>query len=365
MFSINHFRPCWLPIWLTTLVVFAENAELQSAQATPVIAARVVEEDFSDRIEALGTLRSRESVDLTATVSERVTFVGFEDGQRVREGDVLLKLSSKEEEALLNEVRATAKEAEQQFDRTKQLTGQGAASRAQLDEARRIYDTAIARQLAIESRLANLVLLAPFDGIVGLRNISVGALVRPGDLVTTIDEDSVMLLDFSIPSTFLSSIAVGDRITANATGYAGQKFEGEVRSISSRIDPVTRTATVRAEIPNEKRILRPGLLMTVELFTNPRRAAVIPEEALMPSGFRNSVMVAEEENGKLAARKRAVTIGSRETGKVEILEGLAPGEMVITHGALRVGEGGAIRILAEDDGQTSVREMIRAGSSKE
>jgi len=346
------------------LVPLLAPGSLRAAPPPKVIVAEAKEKDFSDRIEALGTLRAAESVELTATLTERVTFIGFEDGQRVKKGEVLLKLSSSEEEALLSEVEATAEEARQQFERIDQLATQGAASQSQLDEVRRNFETAKARQLAIQSRLANLIILAPFDGVVGLRNISIGALVRPGDLITTIDADQIMLLDFSIPSTFLPVVNIGDKIQAASAGYDGRKFEGEIRSISSRVDPVTRTVLIRAEIPNEELVLKPGLLMTVELYSNSRQAVVIPEEALLPAGFGNSVMVVEEAEGKKVARRRPVEIGGRERGKVEILGGLKAGERVITHGALKTGEGSEVGILAVDDGETELSQVLQTGGSK-
>jgi len=329
-----------------------------ASRATPVIVAEAKVLPFADRIEALGTLRANESVDLTATVTERVVFIGFEDGDRVKEDDILLKLSRAEEEALLEEARATANEAQVQFERAQQLAARGASSVSELDEARRIAHTARSRVQALESRLANLVVKAPFDGVVGLRNISIGALVRPGDLITTLDDDSKMLLDFSIPTTFLPVLSQGTPIVAKAAGYENTEFQGAIRSISSRIDPVTRTVVVRAEIPNEERILKPGLLMTVELRSNERETLVIPEEALMPTGDQNFVFVVEGASESAVVNRREVGIGSRRKGEVEILEGLQAGDKVVTHGTMRASDGGSVRVVAVDDGSKTVREHI-------
>jgi len=337
-------------IGCAVFAVFAAGLAGAAPPPTAVTVASAVEKPVADRIEALGTLRANESVDLTAKATETVVGIGFIDGQRVRKGDILVRLSSTEEEALLNEARSTADEARLQYERAKQLAGQGATSTAQLDEARRIYETAKARVLAFESRIGDLTISAPFDGIVGLRNISIGALVQPGDLITTVDDDSVMKLDFPVPSTFLPHITPGTPVFAQASAFGAKAFEGEIRSTGSRVDPVTRTILVRADIPNPDRILKPGLLMKVELRSNPRDALVIPEECLMPVGRKNFVMVVGDSAEGAVARRREVVTGLRIEGEVEILEGLRAGERVVTAGAFKVGDGAPVVVAAAPGG---------------
>jgi membrane fusion protein (multidrug efflux system) len=329
-----------------------------------VFAAEAKLEAFSDRIEALGTLRANESVELSATVSERVVFLGFEDGDRVTEGQVLLKLSALEEEALLTEARANANEARQQYERSRQLAASGATAQAELDQARREYETAEARLVAIESRLANLVVTAPFDGIVGFRNISVGALVRPGDLITTLDDDSTMLLDFSVPSTFLPVLQIGGKITAETAGRTQDLFEGVIRSVSSRVDPVTRAVQVRAVLPNPERELKPGLLMMVRLEANPREAVMIPEGALLPVGQQNFVMVLRPEGEDFVTERREVRLGGRRPGVVEIIEGVSAGELVVTDGAFKVGSGAKVDLVAKSDGTRTLAEKLEQGEAR-
>ncbi len=321
----------------------------REAQPTAVMASKAERKPVADRIEALGTLRANESVELTATVTDRVVETGFEDGDRVKKGDILLKLSSTEEEALLTEAVSAEKESRLQYERIEQLASRGTASTSQLDEARRVHETARARQLAIESRLAELVIKAPFDGVVGLRNISVGALVRPGDPVTTIDDDSKMLLDFSVPARFLDSVKPDSPIEASTATYGGRFFHGGVHSVSSRVDPVTRSVMVRAEIPNEDRLLMPGMLMKVDLLARPREAVVIPEGALLPAGDRNFVMVVGGVAEKPTATRREIEIGTRRRGEVEVVSGLAEGETVVTHGGFKLSDGAAVRVIPAID----------------
>ena len=342
-------RSIFIILFLVAALVSETFAKEQSRPPATVTIAEIRPAPFADRIEALGTLRANESVELTATIGERVVETGFEDGQRVEAGQILVKLSSTEEEALLKETTSAANEGKKQYDRIAQLAERGTASVSQLDEARRVYEMAKARQLAIESRLAELVVKAPFAGVVGLRNISVGAVVRPGDPITTLDDDSKMLLDFTIPAAFLGVVATGTPIEATTASFGAKPFQGVVRSVSSRVDPQTRSATVRAEIPNPDRLLKPGMLMKVDLLGNSRESLAIPEGALLPDGRTNFVMVVENTSAGPIAKRREVRPGARRHGEVEILEGLSPGDKIVAHGAFKLSDGAPVRILAETD----------------
>jgi membrane fusion protein (multidrug efflux system) len=273
------------PAWLLAvgLVSLLGVVPASGQQPIPVIVKAVAFDRFVDRVEALGTLRANETVELTATVAETVTVVHFEDGQRVEAGSILVEMTNEEEHAQIEEELSKVAEAKKQYDRVRPLVQRGAASTSLLDQRRREYETAKARLRALESKLQDRLITAPFAGVVGFRNISVGALIEPGDLITTLDDDSVMKLDFSVPSIHLESLGTELSIEATSPAFAGRKFEGTVTSIGTRIDPVTRTIVVRAILPNPVRLLKPGLLMRVELIKNPRTVLVIPEEALIPS----------------------------------------------------------------------------------
>jgi membrane fusion protein (multidrug efflux system) len=330
-------------------------------QAVPVIVKQATIDRFVDRVEALGTLRANETVVLTATVSEIVTDVHFEDGQRVKAGSTLVEMTNEEEHALIEEERSTVAEAEKQYDRLRPLVQRGAASTSLLDQRRREYETAKARLRAIESKLQDRLIMAPFTGVVGLRNISVGALIEPGDVITTLDDDSVMKLDFTVPSIHLASLKTGLPIVATSPVFAGRQFEGIVASINSRIDPVTRSIVVRAILPNSERLLKPGLLMQVVLLKNPRDVVVIPEEALIPSGRDNHVLVVDRSAEPPLAQRRQVTTGGRRPGEVEILDGLQPGEFVVVDGTLRARPGQPVTVIAVDSGDEALAHLLNQG----
>ncbi len=338
---------------------FGERVYAQAAPPTPaVIIAQARLEPLVDRVEALGTLRANESVALTASVTETVTAIRFDDGQRVKAGDILVEMTSAEEHAQLKEAQATVQEAQRQFERIQSLAGQGNASRAMLDERRRNWETARARLSGIESRLADRRVKAPFSGVVGLRRLSLGALVRPGDLITNLDDDRTMKLEFPVPSTFLETLRLGLPVVATARGYGEREFRGEVVGIDSRVDPTTRSVVVRAVLPNPDRALKPGLLMRVVLLKNARKGVVIPETALVPLAEKQFVLVVDSAQENRVER-REIKTGTRRPGEVEVVEGLKPGERVITHGLQSARPGQSVAIRAVDDGSHDLRVMLK------
>lgn len=327
---------------------------------TPVIVAEARLAPLTERIEALGTLRANESVAITSNVTETISAVHFDDGQRVSEGDLLVEMTSAEEHALLEEAQARVAEAQSQYERVRSLVAQRSASESLLDERKRDLDTARAVLVALESRLADRVVKAPFDGVVGLRNISRGALVEPGDLITTLDDDSLMKLDFTVPSLYLAQLQPGLEIQARARPYGERVFDGVVRGIDTRIDPVTRSVQVRALLPNPARALRPGLLLRVELLLNPREALVVPEAALLQQGTNHYVMRLVDGDAGSTVERRQVRIGTRQPGLAEIRDGLAVGDRVVTEGQDKARPGQPVKVLAVDDGTNSLREMVDA-----
>ncbi len=362
---VYHFRrsrmlSACLAIAFGLVVPTAVEAQAAAGRPIPVLVTRVTLQPLVDRIEALGTLRSNESVDLTVTVTKTISAIHFEDGQRVEKGMLLAEMTSTEESALLREARAEVKEAQIQYDRLTPLIERGAVPTSTVDERKRNLSTAQARVQAIQSRLQDLLIEAPFDGVVGLRGISRGALVTPGALVATIDDDSIMKLDFSVPSTFLPVLKSGLKVRARARAFRDEVFEGEVSSVDTRVDPVTRAVAIRALIPNPTRRLKPGLLMTVELMKDPRESPVVPEEAIISVGREHSVYVAiSPDQGAPTALRRVVQIGAREPGRVEITEGVTPGELVIIHGTMMLSPGAPVKILKELAAEDSIKDVLR------
>lgn len=329
-----------------------------AGRVQPVIVATVTADKFADQIEALGTLRANETVTLTATVTETVTAVNFEDGQRVEKGAVLVEMTSAEEAAELDAEQATLDESKRQMERLEPLVKSGAAAQSLLDERRRVYETAKARLSAVQSRISDRLIIAPFSGVVGLRNISVGTVLQPGMKITTLDDDSVMKLDFAVPSVYLPALRPGLEIVARSAAFSDQAFEGTIASVDSQIDTQTRSIMARAVVSNDEGLLRPGLLMSVDLIKDSRDALVIPEEAIVPLGRKTYVFVIVDKDGGTAVARREIIIGSRRPGDVEVREGLSEGERVVTHGTMNVTDGAAVAVKAEEKEGESLQDML-------
>ncbi len=309
---------------------------------TPAVVATVDLHEFSDRIEAVGTARANESVLITARVTDTVVAVHFEGGQTVEAGDVLVGLTSAEESAQLSQARANYVEAKRQYARAEELFASASESRAKLDQQLAARDAARARLGELEARLADHLIRAPFGGVLGLRAVSPGTLLKPGDPITTLDDIDVIKLDFTVPEGFLSALRTGLAVRAASVAYPGEWFTGTVTGVDTRINPRTRAVTVRAELPNPGHRLRPGMLLSVGLETRRTLSPAVPEEALVSLGEQQFVVLVDEED---RAQRVEVAIGRRVPGLVEILSGVSAGDRVIVEGIDLARPGGLVRLV--------------------
>jgi membrane fusion protein, multidrug efflux system len=318
-----------------------------------VIAARPRSTELAHEVEALGTVRANESVDITAKVAERVAAIHFREGQQVKQGEVLIELDSSEPRADLAAAEAAARDSRSQYKRSQELFQTRALSQAQLEQLEASLQANEARVAAARSRLNDRVIRAPFAGRVGLRNLSPGGLVNPGTVITTLDDLSVVKLDFAVPELFLATLKPGLPVQARSTAYEQTAFAGKVASIDTRVDPATRAVAIRALIDNRDGRLRPGMFMTVTLVSGAGPAVMLQEQAIVPEGERHYVFVVEQGH----ARRRQVTLGRRRPGEVEVLSGLGTEDTVIIEGTLNVRDGTPVRLL--DD---ALRAAGEAGS---
>lgn len=313
--------------------------------AVEVIAARtgVVRES----VESVGTARANESVTITAKQSGNIDKINFSEGQRVRGGAVLIELEAKERRAEVDQSRADLEqsraqrdEIKQRLDRSKQLRGSGNVTEARLDELEsqlRAAEGRIraneAKVRAMDARLDENRITAPFDGRVGMRQVSLGALVQPGTMITTLDDVSKIKLDFAVPENFLGKLKADLRVLARTPAFTGRTFEGTVSVIDSRVDPATRAVRVNALFENPDDSLKPGMFLNVELALAERQDAIIvPEEVLVAEGGRQYLFVVTDGR----AERREVKVGQRFTGEVEITDGLRVGDQVIARGVQKV-----------------------------
>ena len=304
-----------------------------------VVTTLAAETAWVDQIEALGTARAKESVTITAKVTETVARVNFSDGDLVTEGQLLVDLSGRAEVAGLEEAQANHTEALQQYRRQVELVEAGTIARSQLDSLVATRDAAKARMDATRARLADRVIVAPFAGLLGFRQVSPGTLVTPGTAIATLDDVSLIKLDFSIPERFLAAVAVGQSIRARSAAWPDVTFEGTLATIGSRVDPVTRAITLRAEVPNAEAQLRPGMLLTVQLLLPARQTVVIPELALMQVGRQQSVFRVDAVG---VVSQVQVKSGTRRRGEVEIVEGIVAGDRIVVEGIVKLRPGARV-----------------------
>ena len=284
---------------------------------------------WNDTLQALGTAKARESVTLTAKVSEIVQDVHFESGQQVAAGQTLVTLKGDAAQAALVQAEATYAEAERLYRRQKELADQQLIARSQLDTQLALRDAAAARVRQARADIGDRSVRAPFAGVLGIRQVSPGSLITANSTIATLDDLSRMYVDFQVPEAALASVAAGNAVTAGATAYPGETFEGAVETVDARIDPTTRAVTVRAVFPNPDRKLRPGMLLDVRLFRPERQALVIPEIAVVQVG-RDSFVYRVKADGSV--EQAPITAGVRRDGRVEILKGLAAGERIVIDG---------------------------------
>ncbi len=323
----------------------------RSAAPAFVSTAPVRTERLSQKLEALGNARANESVDVSSKTSNIVTAIMFRDGERVKRGQVLVQLDDAQVRADVAEAEAALTDSQAQYNRSRELLDTQVLSKAQFDQLEATLKADKARLAAANARLEDTVIRAPFSGRVGLRRVSVGSLINPGAVITTLDDTSVIKLDFAVPENFVAALREGLAVRASAPAFPGRTFTGKVASIDSRVDMATRSVTVRALLANDDGALRPGMFLNVVLANDERDALVIPEEALSPEAERQYVFVVNDDK----VERREVRIGSRRPGSVEIVGGLNAGEQVIVEGTQKVRDGVTVRVAQRTSDRPSER----------
>lgn len=311
----------------------------------PIVSAATRAAPVSRELRALGTVRANEAIEVTARVSNLVAAVRFRDGQVVNRGAVLVELDAAQARAELAIAQAALTESTSQLRRARELQVTQALSASQLEQIEATQLANEARLAAARARFDDTFVRAPFAGRVGLRRVSVGTLVNPGTVITTLDDTSVVKIDFAVPENELAALRDGLTLTAASAAWPGTRFEGRVLSVDSRVDPTTRAVTVRASVPNRDGRLRAGMFVNVALQRDQREAIVIPEEALVPEQDKQFVFVVADG----VATRREVRIGARRPGEVEIVSGLDLGERIVIEGTVKVRDGGPVQDLAVPD----------------
>ncbi|MAC78117.1 MAG: efflux transporter periplasmic adaptor subunit [Rhodobacteraceae bacterium] len=295
---------------------------------------------FSETVEAIGTTLALQSVTLRPSASGRVVKVAFAAGDRVEPGDVLLRLDDAAARAALASAEATVAEAQAAYDRQSRLEKLGSAAEATLQSARAaLLRSQAERDMAINA-LEDRELEAPFGGVVGLSDISLGQLVDSSTEITTLDDLSAVEVAFSVPERFMARLAKGQQVQLVSPAYPGETFTGTIRAMDTRVDQGTRSIALRAKVPNDDRRLTAGMFMRVSLVLGQRQAQAVPERALTVAGAQSFVHVVSDG----IAHRIEVTIGSQQDGMVEIAGDLPAGAPVVVTNLHRLGDGTAVTV---------------------
>lgn len=333
-----------------------KSAPKQARPMANVVYVEVTQQQIADDVEALGTIKANEFVVITPKVTDKITAIRFQDGEMVGQKQVLVTQQNAQQLAQLSAAEIKLKEHQRESARIKNLVSNQSVAELERDRLHTLIEIAKADLAEAQAALNDRIIMAPFAGRLGLRQVSPGSLVTPGTVITTLDDIATVKLDFSVPERFLQRITIGDTVEAYSASYPERVFLGKLTSIDSRINPSTRAIIMRATFDNPHLELLPGMLMKVQLIQNQRQALVLPESAIIPKQQQHFVYVLDGENKVV---ERLIKIGSRKRGLVEIVAGINVGDKVVTRGILKVRAGQQVAAaLSENFGQSSATKVV-------
>ncbi len=303
---------------------------------------------LTDEAQAVGSLRSRQSVVIKPEVSGRVAVLGFRDGQPVKLGQLLVQLDDTLQQAQLQQAQAQASIARTNLQRSRELLAQNFVSQSAVDQNGAALEVAAAQVALAQAQLARMKVLSPFNGIAGIRQVNVGDYLKDGAEVVAVEDLSLLLVDFRVPERYVARLRVGQPIEVVIDALPGTMVRGQVEALDSQVDANGRSLLVRAKVENPSATLKSGMFVRPRVVFAVRDAAlVVPEEALVPMGGKQFIFkVVEGEGGQKVARRIDAKLGLRQPGRVEILEGLAAGDLVVTAGQGRLrGDSTPVRVI--------------------
>lgn len=355
---MKRFRPWLISLLVVAILVagkFAMQSEHSAASgrstgpggrgpggATPVRIAVITSERLADRIVSVGTILPNERVDVRSEISGRVTGIHFKEGERVAKGALLVKIDDSELRARLARAESELDIAEKDAARQEDLYRQKVSSQREYDSAASDLSVAQAERDLIQAQLRKTDIRAPFEGVVGLRSVSEGGYVTPTTPITTLLDDHPVKVDFTVPERYAALVRRGEAIHFTVEGLS-RTFEGTIYALESIIDAQTRTLGVRATSPNDDGALVPGAFAEVEVLMPERVAVTVPAFALVPELGGQKVFLFR--GGKADARP--VKTGLRTAERVEITDGLAAGDTIITSGILQLKPGAPVTLATE------------------
>lgn len=310
-------------------------------KVVPVEAAEVKKGPLTEQVTAVGNLRSDESVVISSEIAGRIEQIHFTEGTRVERGAPLITLDDSVYQAELHQAEAKQKLAAQSNERVSELFSRKFASGSSKDEAESNLAVSNAAIELAKAQIDKTKLTAPFAGIVGLRQVSVGEYITPGQQLVGLDAISPIKVDFKVPEKYLPTVHDGQQIEIKVDAFPGVTFKGNVYAIDPRVDIEGRSIFIRARVPNEDQKLRPGQFARVTLIHEVKPDALtVPEAAIVPKGEDQYVFKIVDGKAQLSK----VEIGTRREGRVELVDGVAAGELVVTAGQLKIRDGASVSV---------------------
>jgi membrane fusion protein (multidrug efflux system) len=319
-----------------------------AAAAVPVEVGKVERTTLADDAQAVGTLRARQGVTLRPEVSGRIAAIGFGDGQRVKRGQMLVQLDDALQRAQLQQAQAQEAIARTTLARNRELLAQNFISASAVDQSAAALDVARAQVALAQAQLARMRIVAPFDGIAGIRVVNVGDYVKDGADLVGIEDLSAMTVDFRLPERHVGQLRAGLAVQVQLDALPGRSFRGRIDAIDALLDANGRSLLVRAQLPNPDGVLRSGMFArTRTVFAERANALVVPEEALVPQGGKQWLVKLVGAPESRTTQRIEAKIGMRIPGKAEILAGVAEGDLVVTAGQARLmrADGLAVRVV--------------------
>jgi membrane fusion protein (multidrug efflux system) len=322
-----------------------------SAGPVAVEVARASVVRIEDDAQSVGSLRSKQGVMLRPEVSGRIARIGFSDGQRVRRGQLLVQLDDTLQRAQLQQAQAQASIARTTLARNRELLAQNFVSASAVDQSAAALEVAEAQVALAQAQLERMRIVAPFDGVAGIATVNLGDYVKDGADLVNIEDASSMSVDFRLPERYLARLRPGQPVDVQVDALPGRHFSGRIDAVDAQVDANGRSLLVRARLPNPQGELKAGMFArTRTVFAVRERAVVVPEEALVPHGGKQYLFkVVDAPTGKVSQRIEA-RIGMRLPGRAEILEGLLPGDSVVTAGQARLLRGDALPVTVVEVG---------------
>ena len=322
------------------------QAQLGQPQPPAVVETVTVNtQRWPDTLDAIGSLRAVNGVSVANEIAGVVETIEFESGDRVKRGEVLVRLNAEVDQAALATFEAEEELARVQFERFAELVGEEAVSASEYDEARSNYEAAQARVVEQQARLDKMTIRAPYDGVTGLRQVDVGEYLEVGTPIVEINMLDPILVDYQLPEKHLPSVAKGDRVDVRVAAHGKQPFTGEVQAIEASVNEATRMFGVRARIDNPEHRLRPGMFANVSTWRNGQREVVaVPRTAISFNTYGDfAYVVIDGEEGRRVERRQLDT-GAVRNGSVEVRSGLKPGEEIVSAGLLRLRDGQRVTV---------------------